>query len=133
MAGRSDIMVEYDCQKCRIHVIQFAGPLPTEPRYCLECAFVEGIENPVVRRQAEEFFRLRREEGEEMTYKEFRDAVKAAGWTEEQLRCDVPPSEALLAFMEAVGLDRYERYVQERHDHHRRRPQPGRADGRRPG
>jgi hypothetical protein len=96
MAGRSDIMVEYDCQKCRIHVIQFAGPLPTEPRYCLECAFVEGIENPVVRRQAEEFFRLRREE-------------------------------------EAVGLDRYERYVQERHDHHRRRPQPGRADGRRPG
>ncbi len=41
----------------------------------------------------------------------FRALVKRKGWTESQLRCDVPPTKELLALMEDIGLERYERYL----------------------
>ncbi len=46
-----------------------------------------------------------------MSYQEFRQRVLAAGWTIAQLRCDVPPSRAILDLMDEVGLDCWERYV----------------------
>lgn len=46
-----------------------------------------------------------------MSYTTFCQRINAAGWTCEQLRCDVQPSEELLEFMDEVGLLRYERYV----------------------
>jgi hypothetical protein len=52
-------MIEYVCEKCGILVMLVIGPLPPEPRYCAECRFVEGIQNPDERKQAEDFFRRR--------------------------------------------------------------------------
>jgi hypothetical protein len=46
-----------------------------------------------------------------MTFKEFWRLVVQQGWTLAQLRCDVRPTEDLLALMDELGLDRYERYV----------------------
>lgn len=46
-----------------------------------------------------------------MTYQAFLKTVLDNGWRLSQLRCDEPPSDALLAFMDQVGLARYERYV----------------------
>jgi hypothetical protein len=46
-----------------------------------------------------------------MTYAAFCKLVKARGWTVAQLRCDVPPTEELLALMDRLGLATYERYV----------------------
>jgi hypothetical protein len=45
-----------------------------------------------------------------MTFKQFKAAVKAAGWTVAQVRCDVPPPEALLDLIDRVGPD-YERFA----------------------
>ncbi len=45
-----------------------------------------------------------------MTYTKFKERVKQAGWTLAELRCDVPPSDAILAFIGEVGK-KYETYV----------------------
>lgn len=44
-----------------------------------------------------------------MTYSQFK--VVVAEVSIRQLRCDEPPTDALLAIMDRVGIDRYERYV----------------------
>jgi len=44
-------------------------------------------------------------------YRAFVQAIEAADYTLAQLRCDVPPSDGLLALMDQVGLARYESYV----------------------
>ncbi len=44
-----------------------------------------------------------------MNYEAFKTA--AAKFTVAELRCDVPPSDDLIDFMETVGLKRYERFV----------------------
>lgn len=53
-----------------------------------------------------------------MTLSHFAAEAKKNGWTLAQLRCDVPPTEKLLAFMDRIGLDAYEslvtRYAQQR-------------------
>ncbi len=46
-----------------------------------------------------------------MTFREFVEMVALHRWTMAQLRCDVPPSEALLEAIDEVGADRWERYV----------------------
>lgn len=45
-----------------------------------------------------------------MTYKQFCQRIKQEGWTLAQIRCDVPPSQELLDFIEEAGDD-YERFV----------------------
>ncbi len=49
---------EWDCEKCGIHIISMI-PMPDETLYCLECRFVEGIEDPEAKQQAEEFLKRR--------------------------------------------------------------------------
>lgn len=46
-----------------------------------------------------------------MTYQQWRALVWANGWTIAQLRCDERPSQEMLAAMDVVGLDAWERYV----------------------
>ena len=46
-----------------------------------------------------------------MRYADFKALVAKMGWTMPQLRCDEPPTEDLLVLMDALGLDRYERFV----------------------
>ena len=46
-----------------------------------------------------------------MSYTQFKAFVFKKGWTTAQLRCDVPPTDELLAFMDSVGLNRYESFV----------------------
>ena len=46
-----------------------------------------------------------------MTYTQFLAAVKRAGWSAAELRCDIPPSAALLKFMDHVGLELYEEFT----------------------
>lgn len=52
---------EFDCQRCSIRAIQFMPPLP-ETIYYAECRFLEDIEDPQARQQAEAFLR-RRDQG----------------------------------------------------------------------
>ncbi len=47
-----------------------------------------------------------------MNYGTWRKQVFAARWTMAQLRCDVPPSQEMLDFMEEVGLDYWQKFVQ---------------------
>lgn len=44
-----------------------------------------------------------------MTLNEFRR--RAASISTAELRCEIPPTEAVLELMDEVGLNRYERYV----------------------
>jgi hypothetical protein len=44
-------------------------------------------------------------------FAEFRWLVNEAGWSPEQLRCDVPPTEDLLEAMGRFGLEDWERFV----------------------
>ncbi len=46
-----------------------------------------------------------------MTFAQFKKIVTTRGYTLAQLRCETRPTEALLAFMKVVGLDRFEQYV----------------------
>ncbi len=46
-----------------------------------------------------------------MKYEAFRRMAFSKGWTLAQLRCDVPPSDVILAAINAVGLSRWERFV----------------------
>lgn len=46
-----------------------------------------------------------------MTYPKFCQTIVAASYTAEQLRFDVPPTDELMALLERVGMERYERYV----------------------
>jgi hypothetical protein len=46
-----------------------------------------------------------------MKFKDFVKAVREAGWSLSQLRCEGPPPPALEQFITVVGLDRYESYV----------------------
>lgn len=46
-----------------------------------------------------------------MDYEEFVLIVKESGWSASELRCDVPPSPALLDFLARVGT-KAERYVE---------------------
>ena len=45
-----------------------------------------------------------------MSYKQFVANVESRGWTIAQLRCDVPPTQEILDFIDEVGLV-YERFV----------------------
>lgn len=47
-----------------------------------------------------------------MSYGEFKNLVRAKGWTVPVLRSDsAPPTEDLLALMDELGLAKYERFV----------------------
>ena len=47
-----------------------------------------------------------------MKYEAFKELVKSKGWTIQQLRCDVPPNDELLALIDSMELTWYERYLQ---------------------
>lgn len=47
-----------------------------------------------------------------MSYGDFKNLVRAKGWTVGQLRSDdAPPTEELLSLMDELGLAKYERFV----------------------
>jgi hypothetical protein len=46
-----------------------------------------------------------------MNYATFKRRVQENGWTLSQLRCDEPPTDELLAVMDTLGLEKYERFV----------------------
>ncbi len=45
------------------------------------------------------------------TYQAFRRLAFGKGWTLAQLRCDVPPTDDILAAMDATGIAAWERFV----------------------
>jgi hypothetical protein len=47
---------EWMCERCGIPVI-CCVPMPAETMYCLACRFIESIDGPKAKAEAEEFFR----------------------------------------------------------------------------
>lgn len=54
-------MKEFKCERCGINVMAFFD-VPPETLYCLECRFVESIDDPEEKRKAAEFVDRRRAE-----------------------------------------------------------------------
>jgi hypothetical protein len=50
---------EFVCERCGINVI-CCIPVPDETLYCVECRFIEGIEDPVAREETARFLDSRK-------------------------------------------------------------------------